>query len=122
MNYSSFTQHLTGTKVIVDKNCYTEKRVWRAVAVVVDVRRPNRVKPIYKKKLFVTRKPRAYMVKGLGFVMHPDIYAAVQRKLSDSIIQQERKSFMAALGISDGPPQPTGLTLADLEDVIKKFE
>lgn len=116
MSYQSFG----GTKIIVDKFCYTEKRTWRAVAVVIDVRRPNKVKPIYKKKLFIERKPRAYMVQGLGLVMHPEIYAAVQRKISESVIQQERRAIMSAFGIPDAP-QPKGLMLSDLEDLIKRF-
>lgn len=121
MNWQTSLYPLGGVKIIVDKFCYTEKRTWRAVAVVIDVRRPNKVKPIYKNKLFIERKPRAYMVKGLGIVMHPDIYAAIQRKMSDSIIQQERKAFMSAFGIPDVPPKPKGLTLSDLEDLIKRF-
>ena len=61
-----WTQHYVGTKIIVSEFAYTEKRKWRAVAIVTDLRRPNRVKPIYKKKLFIERKPVAYMVKGVG--------------------------------------------------------
>lgn len=121
LNWQTSNQIFGGTKIIVDKFCYSEKRIWRAVAVVIDVRRPNRVKPIYKRKLFIERKPLAYLVKGLGLVVHPDIYAAIQRKLGESVVQQERRAIMSSFGIPDTPPQPKGLTLSDLEDLIKRF-
>lgn len=121
MNWQTSTL-LSGMKIIVDKFCYSEKRKWRAVAVVIDLRRPNKVKPIYKRKLFIERKPRAYMVQGVGIVMHPEIYAAVQKKMSDSIIQQERAMFTSVFGIQDPPPQPKGLSLADFEDLLRSYE
>lgn len=112
-------QLIGGMKIIVDKFCYTEKRKYRAVAIAVDIRRPNRVKPMYKRKLFIERKPSMYMVKGLGIVMHPEIYAMVQRKMDEMVIEQERKMIFAAFGM-DTSPQPKGLTMADLRDAENK--
>ena len=89
---------------------------------MVDVRRPNKVKPLYKVKRFVKRRPRAYIVKGIGLVVHPEIYSAIQKKMSDVIIQQERKALASIFGVPDVPPQSNGLTLSDLEDVIKRFD
>lgn len=115
MNYTGFTQGFSGIKVFTDPNCYTEKRVWRAVAVVVDVRRPNKVKPIYKKKLFITRTPRAYMVKGMGLIAHPDIIRRIQEQMAQDIDKQMRSYF----GLN-GPAAPAStLTMADLEKAFR---
>jgi hypothetical protein len=122
MNWSTSLHPLGGIKIIVDKNCYTEKVTHRAIAVAVDVHRPNKVKPIYKVKRFVKRTPRAYMVKDLGLIVHPEIYSAIQKKMSDSVLEQERKAFASLLGVDTSPLQPKGLTLSDLQDVIKRFE
>lgn len=97
-----WTTHYTGTKVIVSHLAVERKVKWRAVAVVVDQRRPNKVKPIYKLKRFETVKPIAYMVKGVGLIVHPDIYKKLQEHMSKSILDQERKLFMSAFGIE--PP------------------
>jgi len=97
-----WTQEYAGTKVIVSPNAYTEKRTWRAVAVVVDIHRPNKVKPIYKKKLFIERKPRAYLVKGIGLIIHPDMYNKLQEHIMDSIRKQEREVFFSTFGKSYG--------------------
>ena len=121
MNWQTISA-IGGTRIIVDKYCYTTKVKYRAVAVVVDVRRPNRVKPIYKLKRFETKTPRAYLVKGLGLVVHPDIYEAIQKKLRDSAIEQERNLFMSAFGAQPQEPQPKALTLSDLQDAIKKID
>jgi hypothetical protein len=121
MNWSTSLYPLGGIRIVVDKNCYTEKRTHRAVAIYVDLRRPNKVKPIYKMKWFVKRRPAAYMVKGIGLIVHPEIYDAIQKKMSNSIVEQERKALMSIYGVS-GEPQSKGLTLSDLQDVIKRFE
>ena len=123
MNWQTISA-IGGTRIIVDHYCYTTKVKYRAVAVVVDVRRPNRVKPIYKLKRFETKTPRAHLVEGLGLVVHPEIYAALQKKLRDSVIEQERSVFMSVFGIPamPTPPQPKGLTLSDLQDAIKKID
>ncbi len=91
--------YVSGMKVFVDKNCYTEIVKRRAVAVVVDARRPNRVKPIYKMKTFRTRIPRAYMVKGVGVIMHPEIYNRLQAQITDSFMKQEREAIASAFGV-----------------------
>jgi hypothetical protein len=62
------------------------------------------------------------MVKGLGLVVHPEIYDVIQKKMSDGILEQERKVFASMLGADSSPPQPKGLTLSDLLDTIKRFE
>lgn len=122
MNWQTYTSPLGGMRIIVDKNCFTTKVTYRAVAVVVDVRRPNKVKPIYKLKRFEKKTPIAYLVKGLGLVVHPSIYAEIQKKLRDSVIEQERNLFMTAFGAQPQEPQPKGLTLSDLQDAIKKID
>lgn len=122
MNNIGFTQSWTGTKVIVDKNCYTEKRVWRAVAIVVDVRRPNKVKPLYKKKLFVTRKPAANMVKGVGLIVHPDIYSRIQDKMRGEIIKQNERMIASAFGVPERLLEPTSFSLSTLEEAVKRFK
>jgi len=123
MNWQTSMMPLAAMNIFVDKNCVTEKVTYRAVAIVVDVRRPNNVKPIYKVKRFVKRTPRAYKVEGMGIVMHPDIYNALIRKIGESVAEQERKLVLSALGIPTlAPPVPRGLTLADLEDAIKRFD
>ena len=93
-----WTQHYAGTKVIVSDLAVERKVKYRAVAVVVDVRRPNKVKPIYKLKRFETVKPIAYMVKGVGLIVHPAIYKKLQEQMSNSIKEQERKMFFSMLG------------------------
>jgi len=91
-----WTQHYAGTKIIVSNLAVERKVKYRAVAVVVDVRRPNKVKPIYKVKRFETVKPIAYMVKGVGLIVHPYIYKKLQEQMSKSILEQERKLFFSA--------------------------
>lgn len=95
-----WTQHYVGTKIIVSQYAYTEKRTWRAVAVVVDQRRPNRVKPIYKRKLFIERKPTAYEVKGVGLIIHPDLYNRLREYMAQSIMKQERQMWLSFFGAS----------------------
>lgn len=109
-----------GEKVFIDKNCFTEKVTYRAVAVVVDIRRPNRVKPIYKVKRFVKRKPAAYFIKGIGFVVHPDIYTAMQRLLADSVEENQRKMIYSAFGVQEAVP-PSSLSISELKELIKKY-
>lgn len=93
-----WTQHYAGTKIIVSDLAVERKVKYRAVAIVVDQRRPNKVKPIYKRKRFETVKPIAYMVKGVGLIVHPDIYKKLQEQMSKSIMEQERKMFFSAFG------------------------
>jgi hypothetical protein len=93
-----WTQQYVGTKIIVSNLAVEEKVKYRAVAVVVDQRRPNKVKPIYKRKRFVTRKPIAYKVEGVGLIVHSDIYKKLQEQMSQSIMEQERKMFFDAFG------------------------
>ena len=93
-----WTQHYAGTKIIVSHLAVERKVKYRAVAVVVDVRRPNKVKPIYKVKRFETVKPIAYMVKGVDLIVHPDIYKKLQEQMSKSILDQKRKLFFPAFG------------------------
>jgi hypothetical protein len=92
-----WTQHYAGMKVIVSDLAVERKVKHRAVAVV-DVRRPNKVKPIYKLKRFETVKPIAYMVKGVGLIVHPTIYKKLQEQMSNSIKEQERKMFFSTFG------------------------
>ena len=91
--------HYVRTKEIISSLAVERKVTYRAVAVVVDVRRPNKVKPIYKRKRFETVKPIAYMVKGIGLIVHPDIYKKLQEQMSNSILEQERKIFFSTFGI-----------------------
>jgi len=121
MNWQISTKAFGGLRIVVDNNCFTRKITYRAVAVVVDVRRPNRVKPIYKQKRFEKIIPRVYKIHDM-IVMHPTIYDAILKQMSRSIIEQERKALMSVYGIPDMPPQPKGLTLSDLDAVIKKFD
>ena len=93
-----WTQHYVGTKIIVSNLAVERKVKYRAVAVVVDKRRPNKVKPIFKLKRFETVKPIAYMVKGVGLIVHPDIYRKLQEQMSKSIRDQERKMFLSVFG------------------------
>jgi len=123
MNWQTSMMPLGGMKIFVDNNCVTEKVTYRAVAVVVDARRPNKVKPIYKLKRFVKRTPRMYMVKGVGIIVHPEIYNALTKKLSDSVIDNTNKLIMSSLGLPTlAPPAPRGLTIADLQDLVKRFD
>jgi len=85
MNYSIFSP---STRIIVSKEAVERKVKYRDVAVVVDVRRPNKVKPIYKRKMFVTLKPIAYMVAGVGIVMHPDLYRKLQETMKGNTEKQ----------------------------------
>ena len=122
MDSITWKQECAGVKVIVDKFAYTEVRKWRAVAVVVDSRRPNRVKPIYKKKLFVTRIPRAYLVKGVGLIVHPDIYRRMQEQMTSSILEQERKAIASISGIPSSLMQPSSLTMSNIEEAVRRIE
>lgn len=115
----SWTQHFAGTPIIVDKFAYTEKRTWRAVAVVVDKRRPNSKKPIYKKKLFITRTPRAYLVKGVGLIVHPDIYNGLREKMAQSVNKSLDDMTRAMFGLSNQIEQTT-LTTEAFVDAWKK--
>lgn len=121
MNWTQSFQSFGGTKIIVDKFAYTEKRVWRAVAIVTDKNRPNKVKPIYKRKLFIERKPCAYMVKGVGLIVHPEIYAAIQNRMRKSAEEQQRKMITSIFGLSEVPPLPSSLSVSDLKDLMKKY-
>jgi hypothetical protein len=116
-----FTQHFAGTPVIVDKFAYTEKRVWRAVAVVVDQRRPNKTKPIYKRKLFVTRIPRAYLVKGMGYVMHPDIYNRLQEKIREQATKSVNDMTRSVFGLGEATKQTT-LSMQDFAEALKLID
>lgn len=113
-----WTQTYALEKIIVDPNAYTEKVKYRAVAVVVDVRRPNKVKPIYKTKRFVIRKPRAYRVKGVGLIVHPEIYDWIVRRMRSSITEQERRLVADILGVSSSQMQ-SSLTMANIAAALK---
>ena len=93
-----WSQHYAGVKIIVSDLAVERKVQYRAVAVVVDKRRPNKVKPIYKRKRFETVKPLIYMVKGVGLIVHPDIYRKIQEQMTKSIMEQERKMFFSGFG------------------------
>jgi len=84
-----WTQHYAGVKIIVSEHAVERKVKYRDVAVVIDARRPNRVKPIYKRKRFETTKPIAYMVKGVGLIIHPDLYKKLQVKIGESVMKQQ---------------------------------
>lgn len=89
---------LMGTKIIESRFCVERKVKHRAVAVVVDVRRPNKVKPIFKRKIFVTEKPIAYMLKNENtLIAHPDFLRAIEKKLGKqmqaNIDEQIRNAF-----------------------------
>ncbi len=107
-------------KVIVSPYACTEKVKHRAVAVVVDKRRPNQVKPIYKMKRFVTGTPCAYRVKGVGWIVHPAIHDAIMKQLHNSITEQERRIVADIFGLSNA--QPDSLTMAHLETALKKVD
>lgn len=98
----NWTTHFRGMKVIESRLCVERKVTRRAVAIVVDVNRPNKVKPIYKMKRFVTEKPTAYLLKDQNtLVAHPDFLRAVQKKMGDqmqkSIDEQIRELFTGKL-------------------------
>ena len=89
---------LMGIKIIESRFCVERKVKHRAVAVVVDVRRPNKVKPIFKKKTFVTEKPTAYFLKNENtLIAHPDFLRVVEKKMGRqmqaSIDEQLRNIF-----------------------------
>jgi hypothetical protein len=113
----NFVQHFAGTPVIVDKYAYSEKRTWRAVAVVVDKNRPNKVKPIFKRQLFIKRTPRAYLVKGVGLVVHPDIYQAMKEKMVKSMTKSINDMALG-VGLSN-TLQETTLTMDDFAKAFK---
>jgi hypothetical protein len=116
----TWKQEYAGVKVIVDKNCFTRTVKYRAVAVVVDVNRPNKVKPIFKRKRFETRTPAAYMVKGVGLLIHPDIYRKVQEKVRDGIRQQEREIVSSIFGAPTR--NATSLSMANVEEALRRIE
>ena len=70
-----------GIKIIESRMCVEQKTKRRAVAIVVDKNRPNKVKPIYKMKTFTTTKPTAYLLNRNTLVAHPDFLRAVQEKM-----------------------------------------
>lgn len=84
MNNLNWTTTYRGLKVITSVHCYDRKVKYRAVAVVVDQRRPNKVKPIFKRKRFETKTPTAYMM-GDTLVCHPDYLAAIQKKMGEQM-------------------------------------
>ena len=97
----NWTTSLMGIKIIESRFCVEQKVKHRAVAVVVDVRRPNKVKPIFKRKIFVTEKPIAYMLKNENtLVAHPDFLRAVEKKMGKQmqadIDKQIRNIFTGA--------------------------
>lgn len=92
--------HYVGTKVHVDRNAVERKVTYRAVAVATDQRRPNKVKPLYKRKRFVTEKPLAYMVKGMGLIIHPDLYAKVQAEMAKDIKKRSDEMIASLFGFS----------------------
>jgi hypothetical protein len=118
----NWKQELMGVKIFVDKNCFTEKVKYRAVAVAVDVNRPNKVKPLFKRKRFVTRTPRAYMVKGVGLIVHPEIYQKIQRQMSDSILKQEREALASVFGVPNFFNYPSNLTLSNIEEALRRIK
>jgi hypothetical protein len=50
-----------------------------------------------------------------------EIDTTICARCGEDVIQQERKAIMAAYGISDQPPQPTSLTLTDLQNIVRRF-
>lgn len=72
--------------MIESRFCVEQKVKHRAVAVVVDKRRPNSKKPIYKMKTFITTKPTAYFLKDKNtLIAHPDFIRAVQKKMGEQM-------------------------------------
>jgi hypothetical protein len=116
----NIVQHFAGMPIIIDKFAYSEKVTYRAVAVVVDVNRPNRVKPIYKRVRFVKRTPRAYLVKGMGYVMHPDIYRALQKRIGESMRKSVDGMTRSMFGLSAAMEQTT-LTMDSFIEAWKKL-
>lgn len=81
-----WSSSLMGVRVIESRLCVERKVKHRAVAVVVDIRRPNKLKPIFKRKTFVTEKPTAYLLKNENtLVAHPDFLRAVQKKMGEQM-------------------------------------
>ena len=71
-----------GLKIIESRFCVERKVKRRAVAVVVDMRRPNKVKPIFKMRTFVTEKPAMYLLKNENaLIVHPDLLRAIEKKM-----------------------------------------
>lgn len=98
----NWTTSFRGLKVIESRFCVEQKIKRRAVAVVVDQRRPNKTKPIYKMKTFITTKPTAYLLKDQNtLVAHPDFLRAVQKKMGEqmqkSIDEQIRNLFYGSI-------------------------
>ncbi len=124
MNSLEWKSTFVVEKVIVSPHAYTEKVKHRAVAVVVDKRRPNQVKPIYKMKRFVTRTPCAYRVKGVGWIVHPAIHDAIMKQLHNSITEQERRIVADIFGPACEyvPAPPASLTMAHLEATLRKVD
>lgn len=88
-------------KVIESPLAVERKVKYRAVAVVIDQRRPNMKKPIYKRKRFETIKPIAYLLNGNTLIIHPDLMRALEKKmgasLRKSIDDQIRDLFLGSL-------------------------
>jgi hypothetical protein len=98
----NWTTHFRGMKIIESRFAVERKVKRRAVAIVVDVNRPNKVKPIYKMKTFVTEKPIAYLLKDQNtLIAHPDFLRAVQKKMGEqmqkSIDEQLRDIFTGGI-------------------------
>lgn len=86
MKNINWSTSFIGIKVIESRLCVEQKVRHRAVAVIVDKKRPNSKKPIYKMKTFITTKPTAYMLKDQNtLVAHPDFLRAVQKKLGEQM-------------------------------------
>jgi hypothetical protein len=116
----NIVQHFAGMPIIIDKFAYTEKVTYRAVAVVVDKNRPNRVKPMYKQVRFVKRTPRAYLVKGRGYVMHPDIYRALQKRIANTMRKSVDAMTSSFFGLNAATEQTT-LTMDSFIEAWKKL-
>ena len=82
MKNIQWSTSLMGVKIIESRFCVERKVKHRAVAVVVDERRPNKVKPILKNKTIVIEKPTAYMLKNENtLIAHPDFLRAIEKKM-----------------------------------------
>lgn len=117
-----------GLKVIESRMCVERKTARRAVAVVVDRRRPNKQKPIYKLKTFVTEKPVAYLLKDKNTLFaHPDFLRRVQKKMAEQMtaaVDDLARSLMvgqpSAATTAATPAKP--LTGDDLKAMIKALK
>ena len=90
----------TGIKIIESRFCVERKVKRRAVAVVVDVRRPNKVKPIFKNKTFVTEKPTAYLLKNENaLIVHPDLLRAIEKKMGKQMQADIDKQIRNLFGV-----------------------